>query len=344
MVRVLAVNSSAPESGVLDIAASALRSGALVAFPTETVYGLGARGLVEDAVAKIFAAKGRPPTHPLILHVDGEAMAREVAYWSQSASDVARAFWPGPLTLVLPRRACVPGIVTAGLDSVAVRFPEHPVAVGIIARVGEPVAAPSANAHTRVSPTEARHVLESLGDRVDLIVDGGPCWHGIESTVVDLTGEPRVLRAGALSWSELRRVLPNLRAPGYSVAEGVARSSPGLSTVHYAPSARLVLVDARSLAEALVRETTAAQRVGIVVWSEEGREAAGGPSACELALVRTLGPGPVEYARALFSALYDCDRAACTVVLVEEPPKEDAWAAVNDRLRRASAHSPAPFV
>src|SRR5688572_1548509 len=206
MARVVAIDADAPAREIVVDAARVLREGGLVAFPTETVYGLGARLHDEQALARVFAAKGRPASHPLIAHVSGIDQARELAAdWDARAEVAARAFWPGPLTLVVPRSARVPAAATGGAATIAIRAPSHPVARALIAELGEPIAAPSANRYQTLSPTLASHVQKSLGERVDLILDGGPCSAGIESTVLDLSrGAPRVLRPGAVGLSELR--------------------------------------------------------------------------------------------------------------------------------------------
>ena len=208
-MELLRIDPANPDRATLRVAAVALRHGGLVAFPTETVYGLGAHALDEAAVARIYAAKGRPSYNPLIVHVtDAEAAKALVADWPTNAALLARAFWPGPLTLVLPKRGIVPDAITAGLPSVAVRVPAHPVALALLREARIPIAAPSANRCTELSPTTAAHVVESLGDVVDLIVDGGPTTVGIESTVVDLSGPaPRVLRPGMISAAQIAEVV-----------------------------------------------------------------------------------------------------------------------------------------
>ncbi|MFW6201455.1 MAG: L-threonylcarbamoyladenylate synthase, partial [Gemmatimonadota bacterium] len=200
-MRVLTVDPESPDPAAIDRAARALREGRLIAFPTETVYGLGADALDADAVRRIFEAKERPPRNPLIVHVADAAAARGlVERWPPAAGRLADAFWPGPLTLVLPKRPEVPDEVTAGLPTVAVRVPSHPVARALLLAAGVPVAAPSANPFTGVSPTTARHVQSGLADRIDLVLDAGPTPVGIESTVVDLSGpKPRLLRPGMIS-------------------------------------------------------------------------------------------------------------------------------------------------
>jgi len=329
--RVLAVNPIRPEPAVIAEAAAVLARGGLVAFPTETVYGVGARGLRGDEVARIFAAKERPAGHPLILHVDGEAMARTAALaWSPRAEAVTRALWPGPLTVVVPRAACVPDAATGGLDTVGLRAPAHAVALALIAATGEPLAAPSANAHTHVSPTTADHVVRSLGDRVDLVLDGGPCAHGIESTVLDLTSDPpRVLRAGATSLERLRGILPDVVYETLTLTDDAPRAAPGLASKHYAPRARVVLVPAPSLLEA----ATAAGRVSVIAWSDAARLAL---ASAPLTHVALLPPDATGYAHSLFAALHAADAAAVDLVVIESVPLDPAWWAVADRLRRAA--------
>ena len=230
-----------PGPQLLAHAASVIRRGGLVAFPTETVYGLGANALDAAAVARIFAAKGRPSFNPLIVHVPAVAQAQElVTDWPEVAEQLARAFWPGPLTLVLGKRDVVPDIVTAGLANVAVRVPSHPIALALLRAARRPIAAPSANRYTRLSPTTAAHVAASLGDAVDLVIDGGPTTVGIESTVVDVTGPvPRLLRPGMLGLDALRAVVgevaPPVAAP--AVDDEAPRPSPGMTARHYAPHA-----------------------------------------------------------------------------------------------------------
>lgn len=339
--RVLLVSPTAPEPAVIAEAAAVLARGGLVAFPTETVYGLGARGLHERDVGLIFAAKGRPKGHPLILHVDDEPMARTLAAaWPERASRLARAFWPGPLTLVVERASHVPDVVSGGLGTVGVRAPRHPVALALVRAAGEPLAAPSANAHTHVSPTTAAHVVRSLGDRVDLVLDAGPCAHGIESTVVDVTSEPpRVLRAGATSLEALRAVVPGLIYDTITLTGDAARASPGLASKHYAPRTRVVLAHAGAGFQADLRAVAgAATRVGVVVWSPEAtREtanAAGGTVA--LASRSALPDDPEGYAHGIFAALHEADDAALDVLVIERVPDAPAWWAVADRLRRAA--------
>jgi L-threonylcarbamoyladenylate synthase len=330
-MRVLVVDPAHPDPAAIAEAVRVLRAGGLVAFPTETVYGLGARALDPRAVEKVFAAKGRPAGHPLIAHVEGEEGGRAVAAsWSARASRLARAFWPGPLTLVVPRAPHVPRVVTGGGDTVAVRAPSHPVARALLAAIAEPLAAPSANPYQTLSPTIAAHVVAGLADKVDLVVDGGACDAGIESTVVDVNAEPpRVLRPGALDMARLRGVLPDVVAVPARVAGVAVRASPGMDARHYAPPrARLRICPTR--AAAIDEARAHAPRAGLVV-----RGAAG-----ELpgVVVRALGDDPVQYARELFAALHELDGAGCAVIVVEAVPADDErWWAVGDRLARAAA-------
>jgi L-threonylcarbamoyladenylate synthase len=217
-------------------AAELLRAGRLVAIPTETVYGLAANALDEAAVQRIFAAKGRPRSSPLIVHIADLAMARELAReWPPQAEKLAERFWPGPLTIIVPKSDKVPDIVTAGLPGVALRMPAHPVALAVIRAAGIPLAAPSANRFTQLSPTTAQHVREALGDAVDLIVDGGPCSVGIESTVISMTGPvPRILRPGMISRTQIEEVIG-------PVESGAGEESPGQHPKHYSPRTRVVI-------------------------------------------------------------------------------------------------------
>ncbi|MEQ1886725.1 MAG: L-threonylcarbamoyladenylate synthase [Bryobacteraceae bacterium] len=292
-------------------AAERIRSGELVALPTETVYGLGANALDAAAVAKIYALKRRPATSPLIVHVDSVEMAKSlVREWPEEADRLARKYWPGPLTLVLPKAAAVPDIVSAGLPTVGIRMPKHPMALELIRLAGVPIAAPSANKFTGLSPTSAQHVREAFGDAVP-VIDGGPCEVGIESTVVAIeSGRIHLLRPGMISLMDVERA----SAPD----EGAAHPAPGMHERHYSPRTRLLLIsDPSQLPD----------HRGAYLWRTNT-----GPAA---RLVR-MPSDPTAYAARLYGALHELDREDWPWIAVEMPPKTSEWEAVLDRLRRAA--------
>ncbi|MBX3463940.1 MAG: threonylcarbamoyl-AMP synthase [Planctomycetes bacterium] len=330
--RLLRADPGEPEAfrAAIDAAAAVLRTGGLVAFPTETVYGLGANALDAAAVARIFAAKGRPAHNPLIVHLaSADDLPRVAGEVPPLARRLADAFWPGPLTLVLPRRPDVPDAVTAGLPTVAVRVPAHPVAHALLAAAGVPVAAPSANPYQRVSPTTAAHVLAQLGDRIGLVLDGGRATVGIESTVVDVTGpEPVLLRPGGIAATAIEAIVGPLRRPA-AVAEDAPRPSPGLGRRHYAPGARLVPFVADERAAVLRRiagDVAAGERIGLLAFDV-------GDAAATVAVAM---PTDAEgYARELYAALQTLDAEGCTTAYVERIPRGPVWEAVADRLHRA---------
>ncbi len=308
--------------------ARALAVGDLVAFPTETVYGLGADALSPDAVSRVFAAKGRPPDHPLICHVaDAARLAPLVAEVTRDAHALAQAFWPGPLTIILPRSAAVPDAVTGGRDTVAVRVPDHPLALALLTRFGGPVAAPSANRFGRPSPTRAGDVVAELGDAVTVVLDGGPCAIGIESTVLDLTTEPpQVLRPGGISAEAIAAVIGR---PVSATASGPARA-PGMLESHYAPGARVEIVpedDAAARAAALAGD---GQAVAVL---------APGDISPLPASALILGPAgaPDTYAALLYAAFRRADAAGADVILAVPPAPRGMGVAVRDRLSRAAA-------
>ena len=306
-------------------AVALLKAGELVAFPTETVYGLGADASNAEAVAKIFKAKGRPANHPVIVHVasgeDIDAFAREIP---EVARKFARQFWPGPLTLVLKRAEGVPDAVTGGQDTVAIRVPSHPVAQALLAAFGGGIAAPSANKFGRVSPTTAEHVGADFGRSIALILDGGAAQVGIESTIVDLSGEaPRLLRPGGVPAAAIEQVLGEPLA----VPDEEAPRAPGRHSTHYAPRAHVKLMRRREMIEAL--------------GSHKGRRVA--TLALEVTmprlaptLQRVLPAVAAKYAHELYTSLRALDATGADVILVEQPPQTPGWAAVNDRLRRAA--------
>jgi L-threonylcarbamoyladenylate synthase len=323
------VDPTHPDPEAIRRAADVLRHGGLVAFPTETVYGLGANALDAAAVGRIFTGKGRPATNPVIVHIADLADVHSlVSDWPETAARLAERFWPGPLTLVLPRSSKVPDVVTAGGPTVAVRMPAHPVARALVLAAGVPIAAPSANRSTRLSPTRAEHVLADLEGRIDAILDGGPCPGGLESTVLDLTTTPpRVLRPGLVTPMELDAVLGCVTRPtseGEQTTE--ALPSPGMLARHYAP--RAVLESCRE-AEARAREwNRAGLRVGLLTFA---------PLLSEPGLIVIPMPtDAVAYSARLYSALHDLDRAGVERIVVESPPETEEWLAVRDRLRRAA--------
>jgi L-threonylcarbamoyladenylate synthase len=332
---VIRVPLDGPGPQLLAHAASVLRRGGLVAFPTETVYGLGANALDPAAVGRIFAAKGRPGFNPLIVHVPDAAAARAlVTAWPDAAAALAERFWPGPLTLVLPKRDLVPDVVTAGLPTVGVRVPSHPVAHALLQAAEVPVAAPSANLYTALSPTSAEHVERAFGDRVELILDAGPARVGIESTVVDLTGPvPELLRPGSVSLDELRAVVGRVdvaeRPTGGDPA--APRRAPGMVERHYAPRARLVLFessDRAAAARATAEAAAAGRQVGALLLA---------PLDAPLRHPVRMPADPMAYASRLYAALHQLDEAGCDLVLVETPPETVTWAGVRDRLQRAAS-------
>jgi L-threonylcarbamoyladenylate synthase len=316
-------------------AAAALRSGQLVAFPTETVYGLGANALDAEAVARVFAAKERPAFDPLIVHL---ADAGEVSSYVQPADAddprvaiLAAACWPGPLTLVLRKRSSIPGIVTAGLETVGLRVPDHPVAQALLEAAGVPIAAPSANRFGRVSPTRAEHVVAQLDGRVGIVLDGGPCRVGVESTVVLLAdGAAGLLRPGGMPTEAIEALIGPLSSP--EDGSDSASLSPGRSARHYAPGAPLTVIGPVEGIEA-----TAGERLGLLAADEAGRRAAetsGGPYA--LVEVLSTSGDPVEQASRLFDALHRLAAADVDRIVAQAVPENGLGRAIMDRLRRAA--------
>ncbi|MCB4359690.1 threonylcarbamoyl-AMP synthase [Quatrionicoccus australiensis] len=324
-----------PLSPDYDRAVALLRAGELVALPTETVYGLGADAANPAAVAKIFAAKGRPADHPLIVHLSGhDAVDRWAEQVPAVAWELMETFWPGPLTLILKKQAWVPDAVTGGQDTVGLRVPGHPVALELLRRfaaaTGEHagIAAPSANRFGRISPTTAEHVREELGDRIAMILDGGPCAVGIESTIVDCSrGEPVVLRPGHIAPGHLEAVLGRL--PQIETASGAPRVSGSLAA-HYAPQTPMRLVAGERLLDFINAQRHKGDRCGVIAHSQPPQ--AGMPHAWQL-----LPADPVGYAHGLYAAMRDMDHAGVDLIAVEALPETPAWAAVADRLRRAVA-------
>ena len=324
----MAKRLAASDHGAIGEAARILAAGGLVAFPTETVYGLGADATNATAVARLYAAKGRPVFNPLIAHVDTLAAARALAEFDAAAQTLAAAFWPGPLTLVLPKsQACpVAELATAGLGSVAVRVPAHPIACALIAALGRPVVAPSANRSGHVSPTTADHVLADLADRVDVVLDGGPARVGVESTILACLGDGvRLLRPGGLPREAIERVLgrPVAEAPTATADDSEAPLAPGMLESHYAPRAALRL-DAVGVAAG---EALLAFGPDLPVGVD------GAAKILNLSVRRDL----VEAAASLFSHLRELDRSGVATIAVMPVPHTGLGEAINDRLARAAA-------
>ncbi|MEO6183166.1 MAG: L-threonylcarbamoyladenylate synthase [Verrucomicrobiota bacterium] len=315
--------------------AELLCAGELVALPTETVYGLAANAFDAKAVEKIFRAKGRPAHNPIIVHVASLEMARRcVSSWPDVAGKLARAFWPGPLTLVLPRSLQIPDAVTAGGETVGIRWPSHPFIQAVIHACDFPLAAPSANPSNQISPTNALHVQKSLGDCVALVIDGGQSQIGIESTVVDLTvNPPRLLRLGMIHAESLLAVTGEL-TQGSSGSEEILRS-PGLLRKHYAPKARLVVLswldeaDLKSQISDFIAQNLKLSNVHIIAHTQI-------PLTEKLGRVCVIPHDVEAFARAIYAELHQCDDAGAELIVVEDLPNTGPWRAVRDRLQRAA--------
>ncbi len=316
-------------------AAELLRAGEAVALPTETVYGLAANALDEKAVAKIFRIKGRPANNPVIVHVVGIEMAKRcVNNWPDNADRLAKAFWPGPLTLVLPRAKEIPDRVAAGGATVGVRWPGHPFIQAVIRRCGFPLAAPSANFSSRISPTNAGHVRKQLGGRIPLIVDGGQSQVGIESTVLDLSvSPPQVLRPGMIHAEALAAVIGKVRGSGFRVMGLETLRSPGLLEKHYSPRAKLVVLNWRDEADLkfqLVTRHLPPVTCHVIAHTHI-------PSAETFARVSVIPHDAEAFARAIYAELHRCDEASAELIVVEAPPELPEWSGIADRLQRAAA-------
>jgi len=316
----------------IERAVALLRAGELVAFPTETVYGLGADAANAAAVAKIFVAKGRPADHPLIVHLpDASHLARWAREVPIEAEQLAAAFWPGPLTLILKRQPGVPDAVTGGQDTVGLRVPSHPLALELLAAFDGGIAAPSANRFGRISPTTADHVREELGGRVPLVLDGGACPVGIESTILDLSrGVPVLLRPGAIGAADIARVLG--RAPEIAAPQADAPRVSGSLDAHYAPRTPLQLVSSDGLLFALRNALVAGEKVAVLAPTAQA-------ISHDLVTWKQSPAEPAGFAHDLYASLRELDALGCVRILVQQPPAGEAWLAVNDRLRRAAAGS-----
>jgi L-threonylcarbamoyladenylate synthase len=343
MTEVLRVDPVDPDPGAIARAAACLGDGGLVAFPTETVYGLGVHALDRNALARLFAAKERPATDPLIVHVSGiDDLPPLVAEIPAAVRALAARFWPGPLTVVVRRSPAVPDAVTAGLDTVALRAPSHPVARALIAAARIPVAAPSANLFSRPSPTDAAHVLADLDGRIDMIVDGGPTEIGLESTVLDLSQDPPViLRPGAVGFEMLRTVLANVVLREGLIGDTATLPSPGLLARHYSPRTPLTIYDggAGPALQALTRDARRlvdrGETVAVLAFAEDEPQLAQLP-----VLIVRLGRehAPAEVAARLYAALRECDNIGADAIVGRMLTTHHALGiAIRDRLRRAAA-------
>lgn len=345
--EVLPTDTTALLAAAVTRAAERLRDGDVVAVPTETVYGLAANALDPDAVARIYAVKGRPAHNPIIVHVASRAMARDCASeWTPLADRLADAFWPGALTLVVRRSPRIPDIVTAGGSTVGIRWPQHPFMNAVIRDCGFPLAAPSANLANRLSPTNATHVLSQLGDQVSLVVDGGDCNVGIESTVVDATGTvPRILRPGMIDELAIRAAagasvgaaapdgIPGVTPDSALPAEDTgALRSPGMLSRHYSPRARLVVRSWGSDVELRHQMETLGAKPETTYIIAHTRL----PHSIPPSQVILIPDDAEAFARALYAQLHLCDAAGAELIIVESLPNSPAWAGVTDRLRRAA--------
>ena len=337
--RVCLVNHPAVEDTCIAEAARLLKQGEVVAFPTETVYGLGANALNPKAVSRIYEAKGRPAHNPLIVHVATIDQARElVTDWPEAAQQLAEAFWPGPLTIVLEKAAGVPDITTAGGPTVAIRIPAHPVARALIQACGFPLAAPSANPSNYISPTTARHVMTGLAGRIPLVVDGGPCEAGIESTVVAIaSGSPSILRPGIVTAEQLHAVTGLMFTSGVTrPAANQVLASPGQLETHYSPRTKLLLVSAGELDQTIEAWRNKGKHFAIIGISDRELVPGALSDPPEIATQIILPNNPTDYARQIYATLHELDSLNLDVILCKKPPETSDWAGVTDRLRRAS--------
>ncbi|MDP1664210.1 MAG: L-threonylcarbamoyladenylate synthase [Methylobacter sp.] len=327
------------DADAISHAADLLRQGRLVAFPTETVYGLGADASNPVAVAAIFKAKGRPADHPLIVHIaDIDSLYDWASTVPDAALTLAHRFWPGPLAMILNKKPEVPLAVTGGQQTVGLRMPDHPVALALLKSFGGGVAAPSANRFCRISPTQAVHVSEELGDAVDMILDGGTCQVGVESTIIDLSGsKPRLLRPGHITRQEIEAVLQTelLIPPASKPAEIRA---PGMMAVHYAPTTPAMRCPAEQLPDRMQKLVADGKRIGLLSYQLQI------PETGQIRVLR-LPKQASDYAQRLYAALRELDSLQLDLILVEQPPQTESWRAINDRLSKATvASATAPCV
>lgn len=337
--KIVRINEKTEYADELCEAARIILAGGLVVFPTETVYGLGGNGLMADAARKIYAAKGRPSDNPLIIHIAEPSDAEAYAHTSEVYYRLAEAFMPGPLTVILDKRDCVPHSVTGGLETVAVRCPSHPIAHELIKKCGVPIAAPSANISGRPSPTDAKYVIEDMMGRVDMIIDGGECDIGLESTIVAVNGETlTLLRPGAVTYDALCCVCEDVRiAPAVTgkLAENEKPLSPGMKYRHYAPSAEFVLLDgSESDVLEFMKDEQASSGCAVLCYEEE-------LSALDGSLSISIGKRddlPTQ-AKRLFCALREADRLGVKQIYAHLPPLEGLGLALYNRMIRAAAHT-----
>ncbi|MCX7085530.1 MAG: L-threonylcarbamoyladenylate synthase [Methylococcales bacterium] len=324
------------DNAAIEQAAKLLRQGRLVAFPTETVYGLGADASNAEAIKQIFAVKGRPTTHPLIVHIGD---ADQIKDWAQKIPDNAKKlashFWPGPLTLILNKKNSVPSEVTGGQNTIALRMPDHPVALALLNKFEGGIAAPSANIYCRISPTQASHVEEELGDTIDMILDGGACRVGVESTIIDLTGPiPKLLRPGHISKAEIEAVLDSelqivtASANGNKSTETMA---PGMMPVHYAPTTRAALCEHDKLPQILNNLRLQNKRVGLLSYQFN-------PPENRLMHMLCMPEQAESYAQILYTCLRELDNRELDIILIEQTPDTEAWRAINDRIKKATSN------
>ncbi len=316
----------------IERAVEILRAGGVVSFPTETVYGLGADATNSAAVKKIFQIKGRPPTNPLIVHVPDATGARRWArVWPPAAEKLAAKLWPGPITLVVEKNPQIVDEATAGLSTVALRSPDHPLAQSLLREFDGPIAAPSANRSTRISPTTAQHVADQLGDHVDLILDGGPCRVGIESTVVDLSADtPRILRPGAIDQAQIEAIIGPIKFVRSTTDASQPAASPGRQAVHYSPKTPCYRFDSpASLRTAISRQS--GHKIIAIVLHQSPARAEFPPTAKIVEMPGT----PEEYAHRLYAVLHEADASHADSIWIENPPDAPAWHAVRDRIFRA---------
>lgn len=311
-----------------------LCAGEVVALPTETVYGLAANAFDEKAVAKIFQIKGRPANNPIIVHVAGIEMAKRcVKNFPAIAEKFSKAFWPGPLTLILPRAEKIPAIVAAGGETVGIRWPSHPFIQAVIRECDFPLAAPSANLSNSISPTNAAHVLKNLDEKIPLVVDGGQSQVGIESTVLDLTvSPPRILRPGMIHTESLAAVCGEIQNPKFKIQNSKLKS-PGLLKKHYSPKAKLLILnwkDDSDLQFQIGNQQLATGNVFVIAHTKI-------PSGENFAGVSVIPHDAEAFARALYAELHRCDETGAKMIVAEAPPDSPEWTGISDRLRRAAA-------